>query len=338
MGGFFSLFYSKTPKIKDSTGNIKPNSIASLEEIELGGLKQHILIRGHDVNNPLLLFLHGGPGTAVIALAHRFDRELEKHFVIVNWDQRGAGKSFSRKIPKKTMNVEQFISDTHDLILNLKERFKKEKIYLVGHSWGSHLGSLVVDRFPKHFYAYIGIGQVVNLYAGEKISYQFTVAEAKKRNHKKGIKVLKNLKPYTGTEYKKMMKQRKWLYKFGGATHVYKNPITLVKKGFSAREYTLRDFFKFFRGMLFSTKVMWDDLFKYDLSKIIKEYKVPIYFLVGKYDYNTPFELSEKFFNQVKAPQKEYIWFENSAHMPNYEENKKYTELLTNKILPETYK
>jgi pimeloyl-ACP methyl ester carboxylesterase len=335
---FFSLFYSKTPKIKDAKGNIKLNSIASLEKIMIGGKNQCILIRGHNVNNPLLLLLHGGPGTAEMPLAHRFERDLEKHFTIVNWDQRGAGKSFSRKIPKESMNVKQFISDTHELVLMLKERFNKEKLYLVGHSWGSQLGSLVVHRFPEHFYAYIGVGQVVDLYENERISYQFTLNEARKRNNEKAIKQLEALQPYTGFEFKKLRKQRKWLNKFGGATHAFKSQFSLVKLGLSAPEYSLRDFFKFVRGMLFSLKSIWTDLFEYNLSELITEYKVPVYFFIGRYDYNTPFELSEKFFEQIKAPKKEYIWFENSAHMPNFEEYKKFDELLISKVLPETYK
>jgi len=257
---------------------------------------------------------------------------------MVNWDQRGAGKSFSKKVPKDTMNVEQFISDVHELVLKLKERFNKEKIYLVGHSWGSHLGSLLVHRFPEHFYAYVGIGQVVNLPDLERISYQFVVEEAKKRNNKKALKALEKLHPYTGMDHKETMKQRKWLYKFGGATHAFKSPYALFKMGMGAREYSLRDIIKMLRGLLFSMKTMWHDLFQYDLSEIIKEYKVPIYFFIRKYDYNTPFEISEEFFKNVKAPQKEYIWFEHSAHMPNYEENEKYTDLLINKVLPETYK
>ena len=335
---FFSLFYSKTPNIKDSSGGVKSGSIACLEKVEIGGIKQCILIRGHDTSNPLLLLLHGGPGSAEMPMAHRFDTELEKHFIMVNWDQRGAGKSFSRKIPKESMNVEQFISDTHELVLMLKKRFNKEKIYLVGHSWGSQLGSLVVHRFPEHFHAYIGIGQVVNLYKNEEISYQYTLDEAKKRENKKAIKALEAIQPYTGIEYKKLRIQRKWLNKFGGAMKAYKSQLAFLRLGLSAPEYSLRDFFKFIRGMLFSVKSgMWPDLFKYNLDEIIKEYKVPIYFFIGKYDYNTPFELSEDFFKKVSAPIKKYIWFENSAHMPNFEENQKYTELLITKILPETY-
>jgi pimeloyl-ACP methyl ester carboxylesterase len=335
---FFSLFYSRTPKIKDSSGKIKQNSIASLEKVEIGGIKQCILIRGHDTENPILLFLHGGPGSTEMLFSHRFESELEEHYTIVHWDQRGAGKSFSRKIPKETMNVEQFISDTYELVGMLKERFNKKKLYLVGHSWGSQLGSLVVHRFPEHFYAYVGIGQVVNIYENEKISYQFTLNEAKNRNNEKAIKKLKALQPYTGIDSKKLRKQRIWLYKFGGGTHAFKSPLSLVKIGISAPEYSLRDFYKFIRGMLFSTKTMWTDLFQYDLSEIIKEYKVPIYFFIGKYDYNAPFALAEQFFKQVNAPRKKLIWFENSGHMPNFEENSKYTELLITRVLPETYK
>jgi pimeloyl-ACP methyl ester carboxylesterase len=199
----------------------------------------------------------------------------------------------------------------------LKKRFNKEKIYLVGHSWGSQLGSLVVHRFPEHFHAYIGIGQVVNLYKNEEISYQYVLNEARNRENKKAIKALEAIQPYTGVEFKKLRIQRKWLNKFGGAMRAYKSQLAFLRLGLSAPEYTLRDFFKFIRGMLFSAKSsLWPDLFKYNLDEIIK---------------------AEEFFKKVMAPKKEYIWFENSAHMPNFEENQKYTELLITKILPETY-
>ena len=167
---FFSLFYTKTPKIKDSYGNIKQDSITSLEKITLGGIKQTILIRGHDTKSPILLFLHGGPGFPEMDIAYKFQRKLEEHFIVVNWDQRGAGKSFSKKIPRESMTIEQFISDAHELIRFLRERFDKEKIYLVGHSWGTTLGLLLTQRYPELFFAYVGIGQVVNALESEQIS------------------------------------------------------------------------------------------------------------------------------------------------------------------------
>ena len=128
------LLRGKTPKIKDDKGKVIPTSIASLERVTLGGVKQWVLIRSHNVDNPILLFLHGGPGSAEMGFAHKYERKLEEDFIFVNWDQRGAGKSFSKRIPKENMNIEQFVSDAHKLILDLMKRFKKEKIILAGHS------------------------------------------------------------------------------------------------------------------------------------------------------------------------------------------------------------
>jgi len=122
----YRIFYSKTPIIKDEKGKPKTNSIATLEKVRIGGINQCVLIRGHDVNNPILLFLHGGPGSAQIGIAYKFQRKFEKYFTVVQWDQRGAGKSFSFKIPKQSMNIEQFIIDSNELIEQLKKRFGKE--------------------------------------------------------------------------------------------------------------------------------------------------------------------------------------------------------------------
>ena len=138
------------------------SSITSLEKIELGDINQWISIRGRNTANPILLYLHGGPGTPVMPLFRHFQAPLEDHFIVVQWEQRGAGKSFSWKIPKETMTIEQFISDLQVLIELLRKRFNKEKIYLMGHSWGSVFGTYTVQRYPELFYAYIGVGQATD--------------------------------------------------------------------------------------------------------------------------------------------------------------------------------
>jgi len=158
--GLFYMGRARTPQFRDSLRRVRPNSIASLEQVSLGDLKQFILIRGRNRTHPLLLFLHGGPGMPAMYLAHRFQKRLEDHFVVVHWDRRGAGKSYNKDIPLETMNVEQMIADTCELIRYLKRCFDQEKIYLVGHSWGTYLGMLVVHRHPELFYAYVGIGQL----------------------------------------------------------------------------------------------------------------------------------------------------------------------------------
>lgn len=337
MKSFFRIFYSKTPKIKDSNGKFKPDSVASLEKISLGGFDQWILIRGHSINNPVLLFLHGGPGSVEGPFAYKFESELEKYFIFVNWDQRGAGKSYSKKMLKTDITIENYISDTHELVLYLKKRFQKEKIYLVGHSWGSILGMLVVQRYPDLFYAYIGIGQVVNAIENEKISYQFVFDQAKKLGNKKAQKQLENIQPYPSENLKHLRIQRKWLAKFGGFMHGEKSMWPLLKIGIGSPEYSFKDLYRFYKGSKFSLECMWLELLKINFFEQIPEIKVPAYFCVGRHDYTTPFELAERYFQRLKAPKKKLIWFENSGHNLNFEEPKKFEDVLINQILPDTY-
>lgn len=330
------LFKGRTPKIRNTEGKEIETSIASLEPIILGGYKQWILIRSHNVKNPLLLYLHGGPGSTEMGFAHKYEKKLEEHFIFVNWDQRGAGKSFSRKIPKESMNIEQFVSDAHELILHLMDRFKKEKIVLVGHSWGSTLGVLLVQRYPELFSAYVGIGQATNLIDNEKVSYQFTLDEAKKRGNKRAVRQLLKLKPPYFSKIMQLNKQRKWMNKFGGALYNQTTIWPLLKEMLKAPELTIRDSIRFLQGAYFSNKSMWEEIIeKIDLSKDACKFPIPVYFIMGKYDYNTPFELAEAYFKKIQAPKKEFVCFEKSAHSPNYEEPEKFDEVMIEKVLKE---
>ena len=331
----FRLFYSKTPKIKDTNGKVLPNSITSLEKVKIGDINQYLLIRGHDVNNPVLLFLHGGPGSPEMGIANLFQRRAEEFFTIVHWDQRGAGKSYSKKITEETLNIEQFISDTHELIHLLRKRFNKEKIYLLGHSWGTVLGILVVQRYPELFHAYIGMGQVINIIENEKISFQYTLDAAKKAGNKKVINKLESLEPPYVGDLKALRFQRKWLAKYGGALHNEKSIMAVMKKMLVSPEYSLKDLPKFIKGMIKSLKVMWGQLTEINFLEQVPELKIPIFFFVGRYDYQVPFELVEIFYKKLKAPKKFLIWFENSGHFPNFEEPDKFQEALISEVLQE---
>jgi len=333
----YRIFYSKTPIIKDEKGKPKTNSIATLEKVRIGGINQCVLIRGHDVNNPILLFLHGGPGSAQIGIAYKFQRKFEKYFTVVQWDQRGAGKSFSFKIPKQSMNIEQFIIDSNELIEQLKKRFGKDKIFLVGHSWGSALGMLLIQRYPENFHCYIGMGQSINQIEGEKISYEFVLEQAKKNNNKKAIKQLEKIKNKEVWDLKYSQIQRRWLNRFGGWYHGAKSNWIVLKLLFISPEYSIVDLIKFVIGALFSLRRMWKNVLQeINLFEQVKEVEVPVYFCAGKYDYNTPFELVEKYYNQIKAPTKNLFWFEKSAHSPNFEEKSKFEDIMINQILRET--
>lgn len=333
---FFSLLYSKTPKIRVSHCKIKPKSVTSLETITLGGIKQAILIRGHNIEAPILLFLHGGPGFPEMDVAYKFQRKLEEHFIVVNWDQRGAGKSFSRKIPKESMTIEQFISDAHELIQILRERFGKEKIYLVGHSWGTTLGLLLSQRYPELFFAYIGVGQVINPLESEYISLEFVRSVAKDKKNKKALKELAKIQIPYNKNIKEFLIQRKWLRKFGGTTYE-KSGMFLFKIALGSPESSFKDLFRLFKGLNFSLENMSSEIEKINFFKTITELSIPVYLCIGRYDYQVSFKLVEQYFNQLKSPKKKLIWFEKSAHVPHLEEPEKFDNLLINIVLPETY-
>lgn len=228
----------KQKKTAANTAITVPAGIDSLERVSLGGVDQWILARGRNKSNPVLLFLHGGPGFPDMPFAHRFDTLLEKDFVVVHWDQRGAGKSYDPNIDPSSMTVGQFISDTRELTEKLKRRFNVSKIYLAGHSWGSIVGVLTVRRYPGLYEAYIGIGQEVNITEADKISYRFVLERAVSTGNKKALRELEEIgpPPYTAG---KVYIQRKWLNEFGGVFYKDMNYSKLFNIGIVSPEYSL---------------------------------------------------------------------------------------------------
>ncbi len=313
---------SRTPQIE---GN---NSVASIQKVELGGIDQYIMIRGRDVNNPILLFLHGGPGYAQISIARKYQEELEDSFIVVNWDQRGSGMSYSFNIPKESMNREQFIEDSKELIEYLCNKYDKEKIYLAGHSWGSELGLHVIDKYPEKVAAFISIGQVVNGLENEVVSYDFVLKKAQKNNHKKALEDLKKIgRPPYKNIVKDTMTQRKWLEKYGGVERKVNTLNDIILSSIFSPEYTGIDGLKFALGSKFTADTMWGHNVDVDFIRDLPEVKVPIYFVAGRYDYNTPSILIENYYNHIIAPEKEIIWFEESAHFPHFEEPENFAQL-----------
>lgn len=328
------------------------SGVIRLEKIVLGGINQWISIRAKDVEKPILLYLHGGPGTPVMPLFRYFQGSLEDHFIVVQWEQRGAGKSFSWNIPKESMTIEQFIADLYELIKNLCKRFNKQKIFLMGHSWGSILGIKIAQRYPQLFYAYIGIGQASNTVETEKKMYQFVLNKLKELGDKKAVRLLERIgPPFTGMNppYTKFYRGGYWskmrvygyVAKYGGLIYKMKGYRCLVRYFFKylpllQPEYSLLDVFRLLQGNFFSTRTMMKELLTVNLFEQVAEVKTPVYFLMGRHDYNWSAELAKKYFDVLHAPKKEFIWFEKSAHAPNGEEPIKFNEIIINEVLRQT--
>lgn len=332
---FFS-FPTWTPAVTDEYGEELPNSVASLERIELGGIDQSILIRGKDTRNPVVLFLHGGPGYPQIAYARHYQSLLENDFIVVNWDQRGAGKSYHGQMGEEDLQVDKLVEDTLELTEYLKERFQKKKIYIVGHSWGSLLATWTVQKYPEHYYAYIGVGQVADSPRGELISYQYVLQEARKRNVPDAIRELESIgaPPYQNPR-KDATLERKWVSAFGGSERGSDSYQAMIRGILLEPEYSWADGIRLALGDAFSRKAILPQTKDTKLAETVPKLELPVYFCMGRHDYMTPSEVAYNYYEQLEAPHKQFVWFEESAHFPHFEEQEKFHAFLV--TLKETY-
>jgi pimeloyl-ACP methyl ester carboxylesterase len=307
--------------------------------VELGGLKQKIHIRAEDESRPVLLFLHGGPGVINRHAIMTVHKDLLDTFTLVCWDQRGAGGSYYKCL-EETLTVERVTDDAAELVEWLCKRFKRDKIFIIGGSWGSELGTWLAYRYPKRLAAYVGFGQVVDGARNEEISYNFALGAAKEAGDEKSVKALEELGPPVKGEYKGglkgMMIQRNVMMKHGGysksaARRSYFD--SMVKPMILSGEYSLKDLVGAYLGCKRVLEKMWPQVAATDLGKTCPKFQIPYFIFDGKLDYNTPAELVEDYFNLIEAPVKELIWFENSGHNPMSDEPEKFKPLLREKLL-----
>jgi pimeloyl-ACP methyl ester carboxylesterase len=205
---------------------VSPDGVEDLLPVMINGATEWLSIRGRDRRNPVLLFLHGGPGSPAMPEAYTFQSPWEDFFTVVQWDQRGTGKTYAANDPKalaSTMTIEQMTSDAEEVTRYLQKRFAKRKIFLLGHSWGTVLGVALAQRHPEWFYAYLGVGQFVNLKKNEEEGYQFALDQARAHQNIDAERELLALAPYPGAAgqltFDRIGAQRKWLTYYGGMTY-----------------------------------------------------------------------------------------------------------------------
>lgn len=324
----FSQLTAYTPKIVDDKGNIPHNSIAELRELELNGRKQWISMRGWDKDAPILLFLAGGPGGTQMAAVRHELAELEKYFVVVNWDQPGSGKSYYAE-DIDNITVQTYIQDGHALTEYLKERFSRDKIYLLGESWGSALGIFLVNEYPESYHALIGTGQMVNFAETERMDYAKAMEIAQQKGDTALIeKLIANGEPpYYGPDVTwKSAVYLNYLNNYMANLPDVHNPGYNTLRDICSSEYGLLDKINYVRGIINTFNHVYQQLYDIDLRTDYTRLKVPVYFFLGRYDLNAPTVLAEEYEQVLEAPGKGIVWFEHSGHNPWINERDKFAE------------
>ena len=247
MIGFVILWINspgKLESLKDKDGKEIAGSCVEKSWIAIGGVRQGFFIRSENPENPVLLFLHGGPGSPELPLSIPYEssERLEKYFTVCYWEQRGAGMSYSKLLDTTDITIEQMVEDTRQITEYLQQRFNKEKIYLIGHSWGTYLGMKTIEKYPDHYLAYIGIGQISDQRESEKLAYDYMLQHATEINDTKALEQLnrhdRNASAFPAFDY--MPFRSLLMNKYGiGILHQGFPMMRIVKYLMSFKGYTL---------------------------------------------------------------------------------------------------
>ena len=307
------------------------------KKVPINGVKQKLHIVSNDESLPVLLFLHGGPGVVNRHSILSSHLDLLDSFTIATWDQRGTGGSYYN-VSNDSLTIKQLVEDAKEVVEYLCKTFNKEKIFVIGGSWGSLLGIRLAYAYPEKIAAFVGFGQFVNGAKNEEISYQFTLDGAKQANDLEAIRQLEKVGPPVKGMYKGgfdgMMVQRNLMMKYGGYSKSEEKRSymdSFVKPMLLSGEYSLSDLLGIVLGYKNVLKTMWAEVGQEDLSKYTT-FSVPILVFDGRLDMNTPAELVEDWFKQIEAPYKELIWFEKSGHNPMSDEPESFKSLLREKL------
>jgi pimeloyl-ACP methyl ester carboxylesterase len=311
--------------------------IDCIRKIPLGGFPQKIHIKGRNPANPLLLFLHGGPGIPNRHSVIKTHADLCDAFTIAAWDQRGSGGSY-HGIDPGSLTVDRFVEDARELVEYLCGEFGKERLFIYGGSWGSELGTLLAHRCPERIAAYVGSGQVVNGTLNEELSYRFCLERAEAAGDRKSAAVLKRYGPPVRGQYREgfagLMAQRRILKKYGGhSTRKGGYFRTMLLPMLCSGEYSLGDLWGIVRGYKLVLSAMWPLVGELDLAARCPAFSVPYYIFQGRHDKNTPSDLVQAYYDGISAPDKDLVWFEHSAHSPLAEEPERFKALLREKLL-----
>lgn len=329
-----SQWHASTTSILRADGQPLPGSIETMEQVTLNGSHEWITIRGKNMHNPVLLFLMGGPGAGGFP-DQGFLAPLEDHFVVVNWDQPNTGMSYGA-VPRSQLTPQRYVDDAYALTQQLRARFHQNKIYVLGSSWGSILGIMLVQQHPDLFYAYVGHGQMVNTTENDVMGYQFALTYAAEHGDTGTVSALRQNgpPPYAGDgmEWKYAAYMNVLQEAMGQPSLTLGVPLM----PWLASEYGVVDRINFVRGFFETFSTVYPQLRDLDFTTQAATLDVPVYILAGRADVNAMASLAERYYNVLQAPHKELMWFK-SGHSMTDADTSQFVDVMVNTVLAQTY-
>jgi pimeloyl-ACP methyl ester carboxylesterase len=304
---------------RDSLG--RPPGVEWSGYVEVNGARQWLLIRGADARNPLLLFLHGGPGWPATALAGRhYSEAIERRFVVVHWEQRGAGRSFAAGGQRLT--PESLLADTEAVTRWLLARFKRDKLFLVGHSWGAYLGFTAIAKHPESYSSFIAVGPLINAIENERLSLKFCLDWLDSRGKTRRKARLASLgEPPDRRPFAAIVRQRAELRRAGGMFGERYSLPKMLLDVFVSPYCGISGVWLMIRGGIYSGRCIFDPRFwQIALDRTHLRFDVPVSLFIGANDYTTPAAIADKYFELIEAPSKSRVFFESTAHMIPFED------------------
>ena len=310
-----------------------PNGIDEATYVKIGGIDQWITIRGEDRNNPVLLFLHGGPGDATNPWGYAAFRSWLKYFTLVQWDQRGAGRTFGRnRASASTITPDQMVQDGIELSELLKKRLHKNKILLVGHSWGSVLGFFMVKARPDLFYAFVGTGQVAAEFSrSSAVAYTALLQRASRQVNLQAVQELKQIGPPPYKDGKGFGVLHKWAMLSERADVFLASALGFA---LTAPGYSVGDINDWFDGQSVSGEHLAPFFDELDRKLLGGELNVPVFVIQGAEDYTTPVSLAKTYLDSLRAPHKAFATIEGAGHFAVFTNQAEFLKDLRAQVLP----
>jgi len=306
-----------TPEFRDARGGTVQNSVAVAERWLLNGVRQSVVVRGRDSSKPALIWV--SDFWCETPVLRHFNADLENHFLIVYWCPRYSGQSFDPfVVSPKTLTLSAYASDLAVLVDRVRARFRKDKVNLVAHSSGTNYGLIYAVHNSDKISAYVGVGQIANAPKNYELQLQFDLETARALRNPKAIAELETIAgpPFSDAGLQVM---RKWAILFGGAFHADLSYSALAVIGAQSHEANWRDLYAFLWGTSY-TDLVAEEQNTIAFNEQYLKFGAPVYFLSGRYDHRADSGLSQSYLSKIEAPKKSFVWFENSAHSPPFEE------------------